>query len=214
MDRDRGKNRDRSWPRRHRSSLCAAALSLTMAVAGCASSGGGGDARGDGDAISDITDNSGPSDLGPGDAAGDDVLDDVEDVSETVPGVVAGKGTATITISGTEYAFTAEYCISTATSFEILGSGENDDGSFYAEITLDDASADLDDDGASDKTGDVSLTIGDDEAIYKSTVLVMGMGDVEEFTYDIADGAATGSGQIIDLMAGGNNDLEFSAECT
>lgn len=177
-----------------------------MVVAGCASSGGGDDASADGDPTADATDISGPT--------GDDVVDAEEDVSEAVPGVVAGKGTATITISGIEYAVTADYCIGTATSFEILGSGENDAGSFSAEITLDDASADLDDDGKADRTGDVSLTVGDDEAIYKSTVLVMGMGDVEEFTYDIGDGAATGNGRIIDVMAGGTNDFEFSAECT
>lgn len=215
MDREREGIRDRRGLRRHRSSrYAAAALSLAMVVAGCASSGGGDDASGAGDPGPDVTDTSRPGEPGSEDAADADVLDPAEDVSETGPGVVAGNGTASITISGTEYAFTADYCISTASSFEILGSGETDAGSFYAEITLDDASADLDDDGAADRTGDVSLTIGDDEAIYKSTVLVMGMGATEEFTYAIADGAVTGSGQITDLMAGGNDDLEFSAECT
>lgn len=182
-------------------------MSLAVVVAGCGASGSGDDASNDVDPASDITEPADPGETGPG----GDAEDDPSDIG---PGVTAGTGTATITISGTEYSFTAEYCVSTASSFEILGSGESDAGSFYAEITLDNESADLDDDGAADKTGDVSLTIGDEEAIYKSTVLVMGMGETEEFTFEITDGEATGSGQIIDLMAGGGGgDFEFSAEC-
>lgn len=183
-----------------------------MLVAGCGSSSGGDKANGDLGPRSEVADSPDPEKPGPG-GDEEDLTASVDDLPETGPGVIAGGGTATITISGTEYTFDSDYCIGTATSFEILGSGETAGESFYAEITLDDAAADLDDDGAEDKTGDVSLTIGDDEAIYKSTVLVMGMGDVEEFTYEIADGAASGNGQIIDLMAGGNNDFEFSAEC-
>lgn len=188
-------------------------MSLTMVVAGCGASGGDGAASDDVEPASEISDSPNPGDPDPGEVVEEALPDTVDEVTATGPGVVSGTGSAVITISGTPYAFTGDYCVSTSSSFEMLGTGETDAGSFYAEITLDDAAADLDDDGAEDKTGNVSLTIGDDEAIYRATVLVTGMGDVEEFTYEIADGAATGNGQIMDLMAGGGGDLEFSAEC-
>lgn len=178
----------------------AAAMSLAVVVAGCGASGSGEGSR-DGDPTSEPTDSANP---GPMEVA--------EDLSEVDPATVAGTGTAVITISGIEYEFTGDYCVSLPSSFEILGSGTSDAGSFYAEITIDD-DADLDDDGAADKLGDVSVTVGDDESIYKSIVLITGMGAGEDFTYELGDGSATGSGRIVDAMAGGTNDFEFSAQC-
>lgn len=168
-------------------------MSLATVIAGC----GSGD-------VGDAADAGGNS--------GGNSESNSSDSSEPGPGSTALKGSGVITISGVEYAFTSNDCLSTASSFEIRGSGETDAGSFDSRIRLDEA-ADLDGDDALDTSGDVNLTVGDDEAIYKSIVLVAGERRAEEFTFERADDAVTGSGRFTNVMAGGGEDFEFSAKC-
>lgn len=198
MDRERGWQREsgRPGPSRRRSVVLLAMLAALVA-AGCGTSGS------DGVATDDVD----PASQAP-DVAEDAPVDDVESA------ISSGGGTGSVTIDGTEYAFTSDYCIGMAKSFESIGAGEVAGGTFTVEITVDDSSLDVDGDGTPDKTGNVSLTVGAEEAIYRSTVLVSGSSDVQEFTFELADGSVTGSGQVTDAMGSTQkSEFEFTAAC-
>lgn len=194
------------WDSRY-AAMAAASLSLVLLVAGCGSSQG------------DVASSS--VDVGSG-ANGDrpdetDGLQASDGGTESDPGTATGAGTgagsATITISGTEYAFTSDECASSASSFDIAGSGQSGGESFTAKISLD-QSTDQDDDGEPDTVGSVKLKGDDGGSVYLAAVMVYShFGESEDFTFELSPGATTGSGKILDLIAGGEDTLEFSGKC-